>query len=1214
MTLMKSVKLVPQTWVCLLFAAVICLLFVPQPGPARDLQAQGTEIITLNEWLTLRGGGGGPGGRGAAPADPVAAEIISGKWKAPKEGDTVTMPNGDKRTWTKVTAGAQEGPGGGRGFGGAYSCFSLQSDKEKVVLLVAPGCSMVYVNGEPRTGDVYGYGNMPIPVLLKKGKNDLLFSGGRGGLKVQVLTPRADAVLVASEQTTPDLIIGENGEYSAAVLVVNASSRPLPAARILARPAEDAPELIVKGFESPTTSSLPSIPPLSIRKVPYQIKALALNAPGKVKMQLDLELMPLGTWVPTDSDTIEFEIVRPDQPHKRTFTSGIDGALQYYAVQPAHPLGIETERPALVLSVHGAGVEAIGQARAYSPKSWAHIVAPTNRRPYGYDWEDWGRMDAMEVLALAKKQYDTAAYRTYLTGHSMGGHGAWHLGVTYPDQWGAIAPSAGWASFGSYGGSRGREGGQAAPSPVEAMLRRAASPGDTLSSLSLNYRQHGVYILHGEADDNVPVTQARMMRKLLTPFHSDLTYHEEPGQGHWWDLSPEPGADCVDWAPMFDFFARHRVPSSDSIRRVQFYTACPSVSSKSHWVTIEAQIEDLKLSSVDIQYDPGRNLFFGATKNVARLSLDLSYLPEGKRLDVDLDGVKIERLGVPKEKRLWFERRLGSWYVLYEKPSADLKGSHRYGPFKDAFRNKFQFVYGTKGSTEENAAAFQKARHDGELFMYRGNGSVDVVADADFDPKSEPDRNVILYGNADTNAAWAALLGDSPVQVRRGMVRIGGKEARGKDLACIFLRPRPGSDVASVGVVGGSGPAGMRLTQRLQYLSPASGYPDCLVVGPEMLTKGMAEGVRAAGFFGQDWSVASGDFVWQNVQEVPRKEKSVKLTAEQQRAFRLPKGYLAYRAAGPIQIDGVLDDAEWGKIPWGDYHEDIEGDKKPLPTYKVREKMQWDDENLYIAAELEEPHVWGTLTKRQSVIFYDNDFEMFIDPDSDRRFYVEYEMNALNTIWTMLLERTYNEGVDARVHEYPGIRTGVHVNGSPNDPRDKDKGWTLEIAFPWKALSAPTQKPCPPREGDQWRLNFSRVEWDVDLVDGMYVKVPRHPEHNWIWSPQGFVNMHLPEYWGYVQFSAQKAGEAGEDLTAGARQVLRHVHFAQMEFHRKHKRFATDLAELGVAGIGHQTISGPIRIEGHVDDFKAAAEVRVRGAGKQTISIGRDARFVIRKD
>ena len=404
MTLMKSANPAPKTRVCLLLAVLICLLFPPGPVPARDLQAQGTEVITLNEWLTLRGaGGGGREAGGATSADPTAGEIVSGKWTAPKEGDTVTMRNGDKRVWTKVVAGKEGESGGGRGFGGAYSCFSLESDKEKVVLLVAPGCSMVYVNGEPRTGDVYGYGNMPIPILLKKGRNDLLFSGGRGGLKVQVLTPRASALLVTSEQTTPDLIIGENGEYSAAVLVVNASTRPLPTARIVARPADDAPELIAKGFESSTTSSLPSIPPLSIRKVPYQIKALALNAPGKVKMQLDLELMPLGTWVPTDSDTIEFEIVRPDQPHKRTFTSAIDGALQYYAVQPAHPLGIETERPALVLSVHGAGVEAIGQARAYSPKSWAHIVAPTNRRPYGYDWEDWGRMDAMEVLHPASE-------------------------------------------------------------------------------------------------------------------------------------------------------------------------------------------------------------------------------------------------------------------------------------------------------------------------------------------------------------------------------------------------------------------------------------------------------------------------------------------------------------------------------------------------------------------------------------------------------------------------------------------------------------------------------------------------------------------------------------------------------------------------------------------------------------------------------------------
>src|SRR4029077_10978732 len=134
---------------------------------------------------------------------------------------------------------------------------------------------------------------------------------------------------------------------------------------------------------------------------------------------------------------------------KATFISRIDGSVQYYAVNPASgPAG--DARPALFLSLHGASVEAIGQADAYSPKSWGYLVAPTNRRPYGFDWEDWGRIDAIEVLTLAMNRFHTDSSRTYLTGHSMGGHGTWQVGVTFPDHFAAIAPSAGWISFASY--------------------------------------------------------------------------------------------------------------------------------------------------------------------------------------------------------------------------------------------------------------------------------------------------------------------------------------------------------------------------------------------------------------------------------------------------------------------------------------------------------------------------------------------------------------------------------------------------------------------------------------------------------------------------------------------------------------------------------------------------------------------------------------------
>jgi hypothetical protein len=205
-------------------------------------------------------------------------------------------------------------------------------------------------------------------------------------------------------------------------------------------------------------------------------------------------------------------------------------------------------------------------------------------------------------------------------------------------------------------------------------------------------------------------------------------------------------------------------------------------------------------------------------------------------------------------------------WSLTTAPAPSAKGPHRYGPFRDAFRNRMVFVYGTRGTPTENAWALARARYDAEVFWYRGNGSVDVLSDSAFQalPTTDSDRNVILYGNADTNGAWKTLLADSPVQVRRGAVTVGVEHTEnGEDLACLFVRPRPGSKRASVGVVSGSGLVGMRLTDRLPYFVSGVAYPDCIVLGPETLTRG-SEGVRVAGYFGLDWSVAGGEFLWQD--------------------------------------------------------------------------------------------------------------------------------------------------------------------------------------------------------------------------------------------------------------------------------------------------------------------------------------------------------------
>jgi pimeloyl-ACP methyl ester carboxylesterase len=528
--------------------------------------------------------------------------------------------------------------------------------------------------------------------------------------------------------------------------------------------------------------------------------------------------------------------------------------VQYYAVTPrrAEPAGLEwATPPALFLTLHGASVEGMGQAAVYRHKDWGYVVAPTNRRPFGFDWEDWGRLDALEVLALARERYDVAADRVYLTGHSMGGHGTWHLGVTYPDRWVAIGPSAGWRSFWSYTGAARYED----ATPVEVILKRSTNPSDTIA-LSRNLLHGGVYILHGADDDNVPADQARFMHEHLSGFHPDVVYHEQPGAGHWW------GNQCCDWDPMFEFFAARERPAVRE--RIEFHTASPGVSAGSDWIAVEQQRAIMDFSAVIADLDRSARRVTATTTNVARLAVDLAPLADDgtSPVTVVIDGQEVRDVPWPeKGTRVAFTAGEGGWSAAATPLAAAEKGPHRYGQFKDAFRHRVLFVHGTTGTPAENAWAFAKARFDAETFWYRGNASIEIVPDTAFDPDKQRDRSVILYGNADTNGAWAALLGASPVQVRRGAIALGDRTWRGDDLGALLIRPRPGSDVASVGAVTGSGPAGMRLTDRLPYFVSGVAYPDVVVLGPEALEAGTA-GVRAVGNFGTDWSVGSGEFAF----------------------------------------------------------------------------------------------------------------------------------------------------------------------------------------------------------------------------------------------------------------------------------------------------------------------------------------------------------------
>lgn len=777
------------------------------------------------------------------PIDPVEFSLISSPDFFPKPGyDSLTTMQ-----WDSVQSDST-GWYNHEMLKGGYLAASFNSDKNKTMLLDAMSADLVYANGIPRIANKYKFKDFyedwepkyeygKIPVKIQQGQNRFILKCSYGQAKLTLSEIPAPVFLNTSDLTLPDIPANELLSLSGSILLNNGSDQNLS-------------ELSLNVFSKSGISAVKKITnilALSATKISFPITGPPIV--GKTSEAITIRLQQNDKTI--DEVSVKVPVIAKGKVFRRTYQSRVDGSVQYYAINPPSN---NSGKKALLLSLHGANVEALNQAKSYFPKAESYIIAPTNRRPFGYNWEDWGRTDALQVLEDASKYFQINPDRIYLSGHSMGGHGVWHLASIFPAKFAAIGPSAAWNSFWEY-----RPGKTfSVEDPAAEMLMRSANLSQTYEMAS-NLENTGIYVIHGTGDDNVPVEQSDKMIGLLQGFHKDFRYHRQEGAGHWWDLSDKPGADCVDWAPMFDFFEHHAVPQTSMTSHVRFKTANPAVSARHHWVTIEMQEKQFDFSEVDITYHFGAGKFTGTTKNVKILSLDLSGLDAEKYVSVVLDNISIEDIPVlPGKEKLWMEKRGSSWRPKRQ-PTLYNKGPHRYGLFKSAFDNNVVLVVGTAGTEAENTANLEKAKYDAEIFWYQGNGSPEIILDSDFKFAKYSGRNIIIYGNSVNNLAWEQVLADSPVQVASGEIKIDTQVYKGDDLGILFICPNSANAGCLVGVVGASGAKGMRLLNLRPYLYSGYGFPDLVLFNADLPRTGSAA-VLASGFFGEDWTVQNGEF------------------------------------------------------------------------------------------------------------------------------------------------------------------------------------------------------------------------------------------------------------------------------------------------------------------------------------------------------------------
>ncbi|MBX3096832.1 MAG: prolyl oligopeptidase family serine peptidase [Fimbriimonadaceae bacterium] len=706
--------------------------------------------------------------------------------------------------WTEQTAG-DGGQFSGRAFQGTYAYAVLNRVEPEVMLLEAPGSSHVIWNGSPRSGDPYGYGYLAMPVQLRAGENRIWAACGRGSLKLTLKPLPAPVFVESRDMTLPDRIT--DGELLAGITVVNGTNADLTDYELEVRSQAGTRR----------TRGETRVPAMSLAKVGVTLSGNEFEYSVRV-----IRGSNASPWVP-----ISIRKRSAQETYRVTFKSAIDNTVQYFAVRP--PVD-EVPIDSIILSLHGASVEAQGQADAYGPHRGAVIVAATNRRPYGFDWEEVGRADALEVLRLAREMWPSASH-TFLTGHSMGGHGTWSLGGHHPWEFEGIQPCASWRSFFTYGGAPRWP----AEEPIGAVLNRAANVHDTFL-VKENYSLLPIFVLHGDADTTVPISEPRNMIAELAG-HPALESFEEPGQGHWYDTDPAPGANCLDYAPAWKFLMEAGPLGRNAFgngKPVTIRTMDPTASGGIAGIRIAEVVRFGEVASLTVQ--KVENGLRVTTENVRSIALDDS-----------IDAATIEQ---PEGQSV----RIVS--------ANDPVGRHRdatrqgYG-FKSIWLRPVTIVYGTRGTETERRLMRDGARFLAETFLYRGNGNITTMPDREAKGLT---TQVLLIGSPSNNSAFMDYAGSSPLRGGRATVHAGSRTLPGEGLAVVTLS-RPTTETGMNAMISAAGEDGLIAALRVPYFTPGAAMPDGMILDASMLESGL-DSVKAAGWLGSDWSLANGDWTF----------------------------------------------------------------------------------------------------------------------------------------------------------------------------------------------------------------------------------------------------------------------------------------------------------------------------------------------------------------
>jgi pimeloyl-ACP methyl ester carboxylesterase len=729
----------------------------------------------------------------------------------------------------------------------SYAYAEFESRGARRALVIAERIDTFRLNNKPWPGDIYGSGYAKIPVVLQDGRNKILVKLTRGEQFTFKIIPAEAAVMVLTgDATVPDAVVGKHLKQWAGVSVVNTATKTLKNIKLSLGDGQ----VFLK-----QEVNIAEMVPLSIRKVPILIESKAAISEQGADNTISVPVL-VSIDQSSHADQIKLRIRNQTESYKTTFLSGIDGSVQYFAVLP--PKNYDPKRRyALILSLHGAGVEASGQADAYRAKDWAFVVCPTNRKPFGFDWQDWGRLDCLEVLSEAKSQFPIDNNSIYLTGHSMGGHGTWHIGLHHPDLFAAMAPSAGWTSFQLYVPYFLRKS-DIFGHPGLLAIRDMGLREERLLNFVENALNLPIYILQGGADDNVPPVHARFFYSALKKLGYQAIYREVEGMGHWWDDKETEGIDCVDSDELLDFLRNEK--RNPNPKHIFFKTTDIGLNNKNDWLDIDEPERLYNDSLIDAEIKD--STITVKTENIAQFTIHLSSeLISQKEINLKINGQELRcKLSVKdfitlQKKGRQFQLKKSEKQKLLQRPSGAKnikKSSAFFGPIKKAYFSPFILVYGTQGDSDSTEINLHHARVEAQNWWWRGNGHAEIIPDIELNSEIIHQYNLILFGGPETNAVSAKIKKDLPISIKNNRLIIDGQEIEKDDVAFQMIYPNPLNPEKYVVIKGGTSPKGEELSGLFNVIYSGSGLPDFIIYDETVKEKGWAA-IIAAGFFDVNW-------------------------------------------------------------------------------------------------------------------------------------------------------------------------------------------------------------------------------------------------------------------------------------------------------------------------------------------------------------------------